>query len=757
MTITAYSRLIADPAGGTLYLLGGGHAATPRTDVEVYDVATNRWAALYPTTRVADMTLENMDQITGAWTSTGHPRARHTYDMLAVLPSRELLLLNAFAGGGPYCVPKDAGAAYSLGSTRVAHLDLTTGQWSYSPTAEGFWPYGAAEYDPVSGQVLVITKTDLERYNPVTRTRHRVVSLRNTPLAYSSNLVYFPPTDTFYVLARGGRSLGALTVDRTTWKVTERRVTPTGAPLPTHETGYAYDPRYALIGGAITNGTYYTFDPRTNTTAAHPIPNAPPDLTSLYHLLDYDPASGSVIFLSTKKHVWAYTYTPPPPPPPPVLPPPAPQEVRAVALSPTTVEVHWSAPPDVPVVSYTVLRDGQPVADLTPGSGPYRTTECAPCQHATYTVRLTAQDGQTSAESAPVTVTTPGGRLLQVGPRRTLHTPAQAAALARDGDTVEIDADGTYSGANAAATWTASYLTLKGVGGRAHLQGGTGIGPKAIWVIQGKHTSIEHLEFSGAAVPAKNGAGIRQEGQGLTVKDSHFHHNENGILGGGGPQSHIVLERTEFASNGAGDGQSHNLYIGEVASLTMRGCYSHHARVGHQVKSRAMETRLEYNRFADEAEGDSSYAIDTPNGGVVTLLGNIIHEGPGSSNHGVVAFAAESKRHPTQDLTVQYNTFLSTKPRRVTWLQLGGSPTVRTANNLFIGQGTLVPGAGNLAVPVMQDPWAALVPSATMPGVDAGVADVPAPPHQYVHPHRVQPRPLVGAPDVGAVEWESPK
>jgi hypothetical protein len=52
------------------------------------------------------------------------------------------------------------------------------------------------------------------------------------------------------------------------------------------------------------------------------------------------------------------------------------------------------------------------------------------------------------------------GRTLKVGPGKTYKLPSQAAAAARDGDTVEIDA-GVYDGD--VAVWTANNLVLRGV------------------------------------------------------------------------------------------------------------------------------------------------------------------------------------------------------------------------------------------------------------------------------------------------------
>src|SRR3954451_21603220 len=96
-------------------------------------------------------------------------------------------------------------------------------------------------------------------------------------------------------------------------------------------------------------------------------------------------------------------------------------------------------------------------------------------------------------------------RTWHVGPDRRLATPSAAAAVARDGDTVLIDA-GTYVGD--VATWTQDDLMLRGVGGRAHLQAdGVSAQRKAIWVIDGDRTTVDRVELSGATGADGNGSG----------------------------------------------------------------------------------------------------------------------------------------------------------------------------------------------------------------------------------------------------------
>ena len=59
---------------------------------------------------------------------------------------------------------------------------------------------------------------------------------------------------------------------------------------------------------------------------------------------------------------------------------------------------------------------------------------------------------------------------LAVGPDRRVTTLAEAARVAKSGDTVEVDA-GTYAGD--VAVWTQDRLTLRATGGRVRLLAGT--------------------------------------------------------------------------------------------------------------------------------------------------------------------------------------------------------------------------------------------------------------------------------------------
>lgn len=357
--------------------------------------------------------------------------------------------------------------------------------------------------------------------------------------------------------------------------------------------------------------------------------------------------------------------------------------------------------------------------------------------------------------------------ILQVGPGKPFAAPCAAIAVAAAGDTIQVDSSVTYVGDVCA--WTTPGLTIIGVGGgRAHIDaGGQNSQGKGIWVISGANTTVENIELSGATVIDHNGAGIRLQADNLLVRNCYFHDNEDGILTDAGLKT-LTIEFSEFAFNGFGDGQSHNVYVGNIGTLIFRYNYSHHAKVGHLLKTRAANNFILYNRLSDEATGTASYQIDVPNGGLTYIIGNVIEQGPNNDNSTLIAYLEEGANpaNTSEQMFVINNTFANDAATGIFINPAAGAAPVVIKNNVFFGPGTLTTqttaikannfvGNPGFVSPTSYDYHL----TAGSPAIDAGVdpgADGTfslTPVFQYVHPACAEGRVTQNVIDIGAFEF----
>lgn len=353
-----------------------------------------------------------------------------------------------------------------------------------------------------------------------------------------------------------------------------------------------------------------------------------------------------------------------------------------------------------------------------------------------------------------------GARVWRVGPAGPLYTIAEAARQARDGDVVEIEA-GDYRGD--VALWEQRRLTIRGVNGAARLYAdGRSSEGKAIWVIRRGDFRISNIDFVGARVQDANGAGIRFEGGRLHLRDCLFWDNETGILTSGQPtagDAELVVEGSEFGYSHVKGRWAHNLYVGTIASLTVRNSYFHHAARGHLLKSRARQNDIRYSRFTDEVGGSASYELNFPNGGVVRLVGNLVQQQSGTENSIVIAYGEEGYHWPVNRLQMGSNTIVNDHPHGGTLLQVApGAESVSLANNLLVGPGgfrvkdrlqsfnDVRAEWPDLQLPARQD-YRLKSPGPRFRYQPAAWPDwesTMAPRYEYVHPRGLQPLP--GAP-----------
>jgi hypothetical protein len=366
---------------------------------------------------------------------------------------------------------------------------------------------------------------------------------------------------------------------------------------------------------------------------------------------------------------------------------------------------------------------------------------------------------------------TAAGAILRVGPDKSYKTVRAAASAVQDGDIVEVDS-GTY--AADVATWRKNNLTVRAVGGRAHLRAdGANESGKGIWVVQGNNFTAENIEFSGASVRDKNGAGIRAETSGtLAIRNCYFHDNEEGILGPNNPNAEVIIVNSVFENNGYGDGYSHNIYIGRIKRFTLQSSYSHKARVGHNVKSRARQNYILYNRIMDEDSGTASYQIDLPEGGLSFIIGNIIQQGPLAENRSIIAYAAENTNAGVLEVYVVNNTIVNERRNGGIFLKLRMGTKAKVVNNILYGPGTVwsmsgvtITASNNYREPSYNNSPRMANPqafdyriSSDSPCVDAGISPGSVngfdltPVQQYVYDALSEPRIRAGNIDIGVFE-----
>jgi MYXO-CTERM domain-containing protein len=364
---------------------------------------------------------------------------------------------------------------------------------------------------------------------------------------------------------------------------------------------------------------------------------------------------------------------------------------------------------------------------------------------------------------------------LTVGAGKMYAKPCDAIAAAAAGDTIEVDA-GTYNGDTCA--WSTDNLTIRGVGGLAKidLTGVTPVQQKGIFTIAAPNATIESFELSGASISAgagNNGAGIRHQGLNLTVRNCFIHDNQDGILGSPPTlgQGTVLIEFSEFLNNGAGDGQSHNMYIGEYGKFTLHGSWSHKANVGHLVKTRAHESYILENRITGE-DGTDSYEIDVPQGGKTYIVGNLVEQGPNTQNSAIITYKEEGPTNPILELFVVNNSIVNDLGHG-TFVHVDPAVTtpVLLENNIFVGTGMVVDQM-SMGMPIAiqttnfsGDPkfvdqtnfdyhltaGSPCIDMGTTPGMGDGYALTPT--EEYVQPTATEGRKIVGVIDIGAYEY----
>jgi len=289
-----------------------------------------------------------------------------------------------------------------------------------------------------------------------------------------------------------------------------------------------------------------------------------------------------------------------------------------------------------------------------------------------------------------VTASTSLGATWSVGPGKDFARIEDAYAAASPGDVIAV-----YPRENAAPYEKTALLvkkprlTFRGMGadgqnsshgeriglvrvsGKGFDYSGCGSTPRAVFQFgpEADGCILEGFNISGAHNESHNGAGVRiNQANGVTVRLCEIHGNDMGIMSNGdgslwaGVDQRI--ENCRIFDNGdpADPGYNHNLYLGG-ASVRLRFCEIFGSLTGHNVKSRAHHTWVEYCYIHDSAnrELDLVDAAETAVSESHALLcGNIIAKiAQCSGNRGVIHFGQDGGKGRSGTLFLYFNTVVT--------------------------------------------------------------------------------------------------
>ncbi|MCV2886028.1 hypothetical protein OE749_15145 [Aestuariibacter sp. AA17] len=264
---------------------------------------------------------------------------------------------------------------------------------------------------------------------------------------------------------------------------------------------------------------------------------------------------------------------------------------------------------------------------------------------------------------------------------------SEAFSHAKDGSIIKISA-GDYQDA---AILKADNVMIIGEPGTRIF--GKATKGKGALLIQGTNTLIKQIECFNIQVRDRNGACVRLEGKHLILDNVYFHDSQQGVLTGAQPGIvHIINSR--FERLGAG-GRAHGIYVGGGTLIIEDSQFLSSKGEGHEVKSRAKETRIIRSVIAS-LSGKDSRLVDVPNGGKLEIIASVLQQGTETSNWNLVGYGLEDYKYDMNSVTIKDNIFvldrhanqvLNIKHQRV-------KPVVE--GNIFVGNMQDAFEAGNM-------------------------------------------------------------
>jgi hypothetical protein len=259
-----------------------------------------------------------------------------------------------------------------------------------------------------------------------------------------------------------------------------------------------------------------------------------------------------------------------------------------------------------------------------------------------------------TSQTAAVSATS--GFYISTAPGTLYPTLQRAVDAATAGDTI-LGIPGTYIPEKVSGfDWTTRItknLTIKSsvVGQKVVIDTATVAGPGGgaiMYVTDGRSLTLEDFELVNNKVQDNYNAGLGtavNTGT-VTLRRCKIHECSNGIFNSNVDATCVLtLEDCELVNNGTSAGYYHQMYIGNITSLTLRGCWVHNTKTrddyvaqlgagnewresgGHLVKSRAKITTVEACRITMEVQSatwGANRCFDISNAGDLTIRGNYI-------------------------------------------------------------------------------------------------------------------------------------
>lgn len=278
-----------------------------------------------------------------------------------------------------------------------------------------------------------------------------------------------------------------------------------------------------------------------------------------------------------------------------------------------------------------------------------------------------------------------GANVLSVGPNKAFAKVSDALHVAGDGDVIEADS-GVYEDDFAIIDRS---VKIVGKNGRAHFYAKSdSFKGKANFITYKADVTFENVEFSGNKVGDRNGAGIRFEGGKLTVRNSYFHNNQVGILGGNWPDGVVTIENTEFGNNGHFlGGNPHTLNLGIIKELNVRKSYFHDSHNGHNIRSMADTLNVTDSFFAD-GSANTSFNIEVARALNSNITGNTFVQGElGENTHMVLNTATVSS-------VISNNFFVNASSKGVSAVNSASNTSISLNGNRLYNYQSFVGGTG---------------------------------------------------------------